>query len=212
MLRLVGLCIGLALAAAPAPAPAQGLGGGQSGRRALLPREREIALARSAGPAAVTDSATIYILSDRGYEKAITGSNGAACYVSRDWIESIEPHCFDAEGARTILPLAMHRVALLHQGKTRAEADREIADGLVSGRFRLPQRPVMSYMLSAAQSLVSDDGRKVGAWQPHLMIYYPYLTAADLGLPAAGAQGILVSDAGQPTANVVIVVKDFVQP
>jgi hypothetical protein len=105
----------------------------------------------------------------------------------------------------------MHRVTLLHQGKTKAEADREIADGLVSGRFKLPQRPAMSYMLSAAQSLIADDGRKVGAWQPHLMVYYPYLTAADIGL-TGGTGTLFVVDPGQPTANIVIVVKDFVQP
>jgi hypothetical protein len=205
--------LGIACVLVTAPLGAQGIRGGQSGHRALLPRDREITLARSAGPAAVTDSATIYILTDRGYEVAVTGASGAACYVSRDWVESLEPHCFDAEGAATILPLAMHRVALLHGGKSRVEADREIADGLASGRFRVPRRPAVSYMLSAAQSLIADDGRKVGAWQPHIMIYYPYLTAADIGLMVGdGAAGLFVVDPGQPTSNVVIVVKDFVQP
>ena len=208
MERLILLGMVLSLAT---PLDGQGVGGGQSGKRALLPREREIALARSAGPAAVTDSATIYILTERGYEPAVKGSNGAACYVSRDWVESIEPHCFDAEGAQTILALAMHRVILLHQGKSTTEADREIADGISSGRFRLPRRPAMSYMLSAAQSLISEDGRKVGAWQPHLMIYYPYLTAADIGLTGTSSS-VFVVDAGRPTANIVIVMKDFVQP
>lgn len=209
MERLILLVVVLVPLAAPLVG--QGVGGGQSGKRALLPREREIALARSAGPAAVTDSATIYILTERGYEPAVKGSNGAACYVSRDWVESIEPHCFDAEGAGTILPLAMHRVTLLHQGKSTTEADRDIADGIASGRFRLPRRPAMSYMLSAAQSLISEDGRKVGAWQPHLMIYYPYLTGADIGFTGASSS-VFVVDAGRPTANIVIVMKDFVQP
>jgi hypothetical protein len=195
------------------PLAAQGAGGGESGPRPLLPAEREIALARSAAPAAISDSATVYVLTARGYEVAVRGSNGAACYVSRDWLRSLEPHCFDAEGAATILPRAMRRVELLHQGRTPAEADREIADGVASGTFRLPRRPAMSYMLSAAQQLVADDGRAVGAWQPHIMIYYPYLTAADLGLVAgASAPGLFVVDPGQPTANIVIVVRDFVQP
>jgi hypothetical protein len=190
----------------------QGVGGGQSGARALLPRDREIALARCAGPAQVTDSATIHVLAAQGYEAAVRGTTGAACYVSRDWLSSLEPHCFDREGAATILPLAMHRVTLLHQGKTPAEADREIADGIMSGRFRLPQRPVMSYMLSAAQQLVSEDGRAVGAWKPHLMIYYPYLTDADLGYQPGGSEAVSIADAGKPTASIVIVVPSFVQP
>jgi len=192
------------------PLAAQGVRGGQSGPRPLLERDREIALARSAGPSAVTDSATIFVLTSRGYEVAVHGTNGAACYVSRDWLASLEPHCFDPEGAQTILPLAMQRVTLMHLGKTPAEADREIAEGLMSGKFRLPRRPVVSYMLSAAQILVSEDGRNVGAWRPHLMIYYPYLTTKDLGFVNDGTQEIAISDAGKPTASIVIAVKDFV--
>lgn len=190
----------------------QGVAGGQSGPRTLLPRDREIALARSAGPAAVTDSATIYVLTAQGYEVAVQGTDGAACYVSRDWLTSLEPHCFDREGAATILPLAMHRILLLHQGKTPAEADRDIAEGLMSGRFRLPSRPAVSYMLSAAQQLVSETGRAVGAWKPHIMIYYPYLTDGDIGFPAGGSEAVSIADSGKPTASLVIVVPEFVQP
>ena len=195
-----------------APARAQSFGAGQSGRRALLPRAREITLARSAAPPAVSDSATIYVLGEREYELAVRGSNGNACYVSRDWIESLEPHCFDAEGAATVMPLAMRRVALLHQGRTLAEADREIADGLASGRFRLPRRPALSYMMSVEQRLVDDDGRPVGRWQPHLMLYVPYITAAELGLGATpDPKTAIVDDGGKPLANVMIVLRDFVQ-
>jgi hypothetical protein len=100
----------------------------------------------------------------------------------------------------------MRRVELLHQGRTLEEADREIADGLLSGRFRLPGRPVISYMLSAAQQLVADDGRAVGAWQPHVMIYYPYWT----GHGASGPH-VMLSDAGKPTASLVIVVPGFIE-
>lgn len=190
---------------------AQSQGSGQTGRRPLLPRTREIALAKSAAPAAVSDSATVYVLGEREYEVAVRGSNGNACYVSRDWLVSLEPHCFDAEGAATVLPMAMARIALLHQGRSKADADREIADGLASGRFRLPRRPALSYMLSAEQRLVSDDGQPVGRWQPHLMLYIPYITAAELGLgPVPDAKTAIVVDGGTPLANVMIIVRDFV--
>ena len=147
------------------------------------------------------------MLGDSVYTVAVRGTNGAACYVSRDWLQSIEPHCFDAEGAATVLPMAMRRVELLHQGRTADEADREIANGLLTGRFRIPARPVVSYMLSGAQQLVSGEGRSVGAWKPHVMIYYPYWTAAG----AVGPEVMMV-DAGKPTANLVVVVPTFVQP
>lgn len=200
------LCVAAA-AATSAPSYAQSYGTGQSGSRALLPELEEVALARSAAPAALSDSATVYVLGDSVYTIAVRGTNGAACYVSRDWLQSIEPHCFDAEGAATVLPMAMRRVELLHQGRTTDEADREIAEGLLSGRFRIPARPVVSYMLSGAQRLVSSEGRSVGAWKPHVMIYFPYWTAAG----AVGPEVMMV-DAGKPTANLVVVVPTFVQP
>lgn len=205
-MRSFALCFAAA-AAISAPSHAQSYGSGQSGARTLLPEAEEIALARSAAPAALSDSASVYILGDSVYTIAVRGTNGAACYVSRDWIQSIEPHCFDAEGAATVLPMAMRRVELLHQGRTADEADREIADGLLTGRFRIPARPVVSYMLSGAQQLVSSEGRSVGAWKPHVMIYYPYWTAAG----AVGPEVMMV-DAGKPTANLVVVVPTFVQP
>lgn len=204
---------GSVLFAAPLSALAQGRdNGGQTGPRPLLPRAEEIALARSAAPAAVSDSATIYVLGARAYEAAVTGTSGAACYVSRDWIASLEPHCFDPEGAQTIMRMAMYRVERLHGGASKVEADREIADGITSGRFRLPSRPAMSYMMSAEQRLVAPDGSPVGPWRPHIMIYYPWLTARDIGFASDDTSGALsLVDAGRPVANIMIVVPDFVQ-
>jgi hypothetical protein len=191
--------------------PAQGVNnGGQSGRRPLLPRAEEIALARSAAPRAVSDSATVYVLTDSAYVIAVQGSSGAACYVSRDWVNSIEPHCFDPEGAQTILPMHMRRVELLHRGRSKADADRAVAEGIASGRFRLPRRPVMSYMMSAEQKLIAPNGAPAGAWRPHLMIYYPYLTAPDIGIAGAGDGSISVVDPGLPVANIMVVTKEFV--
>jgi len=69
----------------------------------------------------------------------------------------------------------------------------------------------MAYMLSAEQRLVSDDGRPAGAWRPHLMLYQPYLTAADLGLPGEGTpETAMVSNGGTPTAAMVVILPDFV--
>lgn len=183
---------------------------GRAGPRPLLPPAREIALARSAAPASVTAGARVFVF-DRGrYLVADSGTTGVACYVSRSWPESLEPHCFDEEGARTIMPMDMRRVELLHAGASTEAVDREIADGLASGRFRLPQRPALSWMQSSAQVLYSDTGRRVGAWRPHVMIYYPYLTAAAAGTRDVAA-GIVVKP-GTPVSNLTIVVPTAVDP
>jgi len=185
---------------------------GPPGPRILLPLEREIALARSAAPASVSATARIWVLDGRGFRVADSGSTGAACYVARAWPLSLEPHCFDEEGARTIMRMGMRRTELLHAGVPAEQVEREIADGIAGGTYRLPQRPVMSWMLSADQVLYRNDGRRIGPWRPHVMIYYPYLTSAMLGLGAGqDLDAGVVSNEGEPEATLVIVVPNAVK-
>jgi hypothetical protein len=192
---------------------AQSTGAGRSGPRTLLPRDREIALARSAAPSAVSRDATVMVLTHRGFEVGARGTNGVTCVVNRSHPQSLEPHCFDAEASATMLPIELRRTELLRDGKSAEEIDREIAAGLLSGKYRLPRRPAMSYMMSREQVLYSDDGRNVGRWHPHLMIYYPHLTSADLGLGGEpSTEAATVVDEGQAVSNIMIVVKDFTSP
>jgi hypothetical protein len=133
--------------------------------------------------------------------------------VNRSWPMSLEPHCFDAEAAASVLPIELFRMARVQQGAAGPDVDRAIADGLREGRFRLPRRPAMTYMMSSAQRLISDDGRPAGNWQPHLMLFIPYLTSEELGLgktpnPAAA----IVVDSGRPFANIMVVVRAFIDP
>jgi hypothetical protein len=199
------------LATAAQVASAQSNGAGRAGPRPVLPRTEEIALARSAAPGAVSDDATVVVWAGADWQVAAEGSNGVTCYVGRSWPESLEPHCFDEEGSRTILPIHLLETRMLHEGRSRAEIDAAVAEGLRSGELRLPTRPAMSYMMSAGQRLVSDDGRAVGAWQPHLMIYVPYISAEDLGLGTVPSlDAAVVVDPGTPFANIMVVVRDHV--
>lgn len=196
-----------------APLWSQSAAGGRTGPRVLLPRAQEIALARSAAPPEISRDATVMVLTERGFEVAERGSNGVTCVVNRSHPESLEPHCFDSEGSATVLPMELLRTELLRGGKSAEEIDREIGHGLVSGKYRLPRRPAMSYMMSSGQVLYDDDGTRVGKWQPHLMIYYPNLNGADLGLHGTPSpRAAVVVDEGLPLSNIMIVVKDFVDP
>jgi hypothetical protein len=178
-----------------------------------LERAREIALARSAAPSAVSAGATVYVLEGNDWIVGEKGTSGVACWVSRSRPNSLEPHCFDEEGAATILPIHMHEARLQLEGRSKEEIDREIAAGLVSGRFRLPSRPAMSYMMSSGQMLVSDGGENVGKWQPHLMIYFPYLEAGDLGLAGEpSTDAAMVVDPGKALSNILILTRSFVDP
>lgn len=192
---------------------AQAAGSGKSGRRALMTRQEEIALARSAAPPSVSDSARVLVLTDRGYEVAIQGKNGVTCLVNRSWPESLEPECFDAEASVTVLPVELYRTEERHKGRPEEAIEREVSERLADGRFRLPRRPAMQYMMSSGQRLISDDGRKVGKWYPHLMLAIPYLTNADLGLPeTVDVRAGMVSDSGKPWATLVIPVRSFIDP
>lgn len=53
--------------------------------RYMMPQDAEIALARSAAPANVSDRATIKVLNESGFEVAIEGDNGFVCMVMRGW-------------------------------------------------------------------------------------------------------------------------------
>jgi hypothetical protein len=204
----------LACALVPCALAAQGSDAGSAELPPILPRARELALARSAAPAEISRDATILVLvRGKGYEVASEGTSGVTCLVSRSWPESIEPHCFDPEGSRTILRVHLREAELEERGWSKEAIQADVAEALRTGRLTPPSRPAVSWMMSAGQILYDDEGRRVGAWKPHLMIYHPYLTEADVGLEGPPpADGPMVVDAGRPTANLVIVVPAFVEP
>ena len=103
------------------------------------------------------------------------------------------------KASATVLPMELRRTELLRKGKSNEEIDREIAAGLLSGKYRLPRRPAMSYMMSSgAGALQRRWTATSGSWQPHLMIFYPHLTSADLGLGGTpSTEAALVVDEGK---------------
>jgi len=180
----------------------------------VLSEAEEIALARSAAPPSVSSDATVLVLRNDKYEKVYRGSSGVTCMVSRSFPLSIEPICYDPEASRTILQMEIRRVEMRLAGVTTDDIDQRIAEWIGSGEFAIPQRPAMAYMMSAGQVLYSDAETKVGSFYPHLHVYIPYATAEQFGglQGEPGATGAFVFDEGKPTANLVVVVREFVEP
>jgi hypothetical protein len=179
----------------------------------LLPRAREVALARSAAPPEVSADATVLVLERGGFVVADQGSNGVTCLVDRSQPRALEPHCYDREASVTILPIRVREAELREQGWTKAEVAADIDAGIRAGRFRLPARAAMTYMMSSAQVLYDEGGAHVGAWKPHLMIYMPFLKAADLGLSGApSTRAAMVVDEGTALASILVIVAAFVDP
>jgi hypothetical protein len=89
---------------------------------ASMPRDEQISIALSAGPAGVRDKATVYVLGPNGYEKAREGTNGVSCLVGRHFVKptetTIEPICYDPEGSLTLLLVDLY-AATPRQGHIR---------------------------------------------------------------------------------------------
>jgi hypothetical protein len=147
----------------------------------LLPREKEIALAVSAGPEHLRNGAGVYVLERNGFVKVRDSANGFTCIVNRDHPLNQKPVCFDAEGTATILPKILRVGELLMQGTPMSKIDAEIAEGFRCGKYIAPRRPGVAYMLSGDIGNFNPRTGKVESFPPHVMFYAPNLTNADLG-------------------------------
>jgi hypothetical protein len=173
----------------------------------------EIALATSAAPAEVSRLATVYAVRDGQVLTLRRGSNGAACMVARDLHGgSLYPICFNAEGARTVLERELMEVRLRTLGATEDSIVRAVDAAYARGELESPRAFALAYMMSPRQVLFSKpgpDGRRVGAWQPHLMLYVPGATPAMLGLEGENGEPIALSNSGTPRAEVVVKVPQW---
>jgi hypothetical protein len=184
----------------------------RTGARPLLSPSEEIALARSAAPASISSGSRVMLLTDSGYVVGDEGSSQMTCVVNRSWKHSVEPHCYDAEGAATVMLIELRRNYLRHLGKAESEVTADIGAGLLSGKYRLPSRPALSYMMSAQQVLYGDDAKLAGRWRPHLMIYYPYLTNQALGFREQPEMAVgMVSESGEPQSSLMIIMPRFAE-
>lgn len=152
-----------------------------------MDRAAEIALAKTAAPASISDDADILVLGTSGYETAVHGKNGFVCLVQRAWANDFSnqsefwnpkvraPLCFNAAAARSVLPDYLARTKLALAGATKAKM--EAASAAVK-----PANGAMVYMLSKEGYLGDNVG---GPWHPHLMFLFPRTPDGAWGANAA---------------------------
>src|SRR5215831_19816505 len=147
----------------------------------LMPRDAEIALAKSAAPANVSGRATIKVLTASGYQVAREGDNGFVCMVLRGWSAPTytpeplrdlvydaklrAPICFDPEASRTAMPYYELRTKLGMEGKTPDQIAAGVEAAYAKGQLPKRDGVTFAYMWSADQNL----GAPVGHWHPHMM-------------------------------------------
>jgi len=186
-------------------------------REYLMPREAEIALARSAAPPNITNKATIKVLTEAGYQVAKQGDNGFVCLVMRGWSAPTftpapfrdlvydprvrAPICFNPVAARTVLPLQELRTKLAMERKGPDQIAEDVQAAYAKGALPKMEAVAFAYMWSAAQFLAPA----IGAWHPHIMVYTPYYENSMLGgNDFAGTTPFVSDDAGTPFAVTVI--------
>ena len=178
-----------------------------------LPDTAEIALAVSAAPPELSSQATVYAVRDGKVLTLRQGSNGSACMVARDLhAGSLYPICYNPEGVRTVLARELLEVRFRSLGASEDSVERAVAAAYASGQLEAPKSLAVAYMMSPRQVLFSNpraDGRRVGAWHPHLMFYVPGATPSMFGLTSENAEPIAVSGSGTPRAEVVVKVQKW---
>src|SRR5260370_11646160 len=125
----------------------------------MMTPEAEVALARSAAPANISDRATIKVLTASGYQVAREGDNGFVCMVMRGWSAPTytpsqfrdlvydakvrAPICFNPDASRTVMPYYELRTKLGLEGKSPDEIAESVQQAYVKGE--LPKREGVSF-------------------------------------------------------------------
>ena len=172
-----------------------------------IPRDREIALARSAGPAPVSDSAEIWVLGGRGYEKAVAGTNGYGCIVQRGMGgQSLIPRCDDPSGVESLFPIYQMIETMRADGKSYGDFRRALAEAYKTGKLRAPRHGGFSYMYSGDAFFTTSTGQRID-FTPHVMVYWPNCTTQMLGMSKSEhmrGTGLGFIDYGTPECTLVI--------
>lgn len=196
---------GLASAQAPAPpyptmAPfAQYL---------MTSSDAEIALARSAAPASISDHAEVMVLGLHGYTTAVQGTNGFLCIVERSWgaatsfAEFWNPHirapiCFNPAAARSYVPIYLLKTSLVLAGNSKPQIATDLAAAFASHKLPPLAPGAMCYMMSPHQYL-NDEGK---TWHPHLMFFVQGQVASAWGADLPGSP---IMSAPDPEEHVTI--------
>ena len=139
---------------------------------------QEIALARSAAPASISQHAEVLVLGKHGYTVAVKGSNGFVCLVVRSWDNNFDnsgfwnpkmraPYCDNAAAARSVLPRYLTRSQWALAGLSKTEMQKRETAEMLSGKLKSPEPGSVCYMMSKQQYL-NDQGK---SWRPHVMFY-----------------------------------------
>jgi hypothetical protein len=168
----------------------------------LMPdKDSEVALARSAAPASVSDEAEVLVLGRNGYATVAKGRNGFVCLVERSFgaatdfpefwnAKIISPICVNPPAARTYLPTVLMKAKLVLAGKSKTEIAQTIQSAMDSKQLPALEPGGMCYMMSKQQYLSDQDK----SWHPHLMWFVHGDAAKNWGANLPGSPVLAAND------------------
>ncbi|HEY2836987.1 MAG TPA: hypothetical protein VGI89_10500 [Rhizomicrobium sp.] len=146
----------------------------------LIPRDSEIALARSSAPDSIAKDAEVMVFTKTGFQTAVKGTNGFVCLVARAWSAGFgdpnfwnpkvrAPICYNAVAARSQVPETIKRTQIALTGGSESQIQEGLKAAIKSGELPVAKVGSLSYMLSKGTYF----NRSMGHWLPHLMFYMP---------------------------------------
>ena len=182
----------------------------------MADEQAEIALARTAAPASISDGAEVMVLTPEGYKTAAKGTNGFLCMVERGWGASTDdpvfwnpknrsPICFNPAAARSYVPIYLMKTKMVLKGKSKAEMVQAVASAFDRKELPALEPGAMCYMMSKQQYL-NDD---VIAWHPHLMFFVPGDAAKAWGADLPGSPVMAQPDSEERATVLMVVVAQW---
>jgi hypothetical protein len=171
----------------------------------------EIALARSAAPASISDGAEVMVLGRKGFTTAVKGTNGFLCVVERSWGAATDapefwnpkirsPICFNPQAARTFARIFLMKTKLVLEGKSKAATVAATASALDQKELPALEPGAMCYMMSKQQYL-NDQG---ASWHPHLMFFVSGDAAKSWGADLPGSPIMAADDPEERTTILMV--------
>jgi hypothetical protein len=180
-------------------------------RYLIADENAEVAFARSAAPASISDAAEVMVLRRDGYATAVKGSNGFLCIVERSWANPTDapefwnpkhrsPNCFNAAAARTFLRVYLMKTRLVLAGKSKAEILAATTAAFESQELPPLEPGAMCYMMSKQQYL-NDQAIN---WHPHVMFIVSGDAAKSWGADLPGSP-VMANDDPQERVTIFMV-------
>lgn len=156
---------------------------------ALLTPECEEALALSALPARLRDTASVFVLTNEGYKQTRKGDGQFTCIVERNHVSALVPQCPDTAGASAIIPGIIMKSNWALEGLTPDERAERFKQQVDNGVVQAPAGPGVSYMLSNFNYAWSVRQEALVRVAPHIMYYAPNVGNEAIGGSAEDGLG-----------------------